>query len=132
MLNVSRLSPLMMTLELFNANFALHFFVGVHTYLARRRSSYCKEFPVLIFFPTYVLISIPGRERRTLPCPIAEFSTNVMLYILHWPESAMPVSVEGSNFKPKENLLLKTSLAHHFGVSGTPCSQHRCKHFWFG
>lgn len=78
--------------------------------LLQRGSSPC-------FFRLMFLILIPGKERQTLPCPIAELSTNVVLFILHWPESAMPVSIEGSNCKPEENLLLKTSLAHHFGVT---------------
>ena len=63
------------------------------------------------------LILIPGRKRKTLPCPIAELSTNVMLYVLHWPESAMLVSIEGSNCKAKENLLLKTCLVLDFRVT---------------
>lgn len=45
---------MMLTLELFNKNFALSFSVGIrvgtYVHLAKRRSCYCKELPLLAFF----------------------------------------------------------------------------------
>lgn len=55
---------MMMTLELFNENFALGFYVGIHIHLARRKFCYCKEVPILIF-PLMFLILISGRETKT-------------------------------------------------------------------
>lgn len=115
---------MMMTLELFNASLALDFTCVVHTHLVKMRAYDCKEVPVPCFIALQFLMFIPGRLKKKMHLTLSHsWATNIMLCILHWHDSAMPASVEDSNYKPKENLLLKTSLVLYFSIMYTVYSR---------